>query len=401
MQCASVWRMKTNYDVIIVGAGAAGLMCAIEAGKRGRSVCALDHSDKIGEKIRISGGGRCNFTNLNMSAEHYISNNLHFCKSALAQFTPNDFIALLNKHKIPFHEKGPGQLFCDDSATQIINMLLNECQNCGATIKEKTQIKSIKYAQNKYFLETSHGTMSCQSLVIATGGLSIPKIGATDFGFRIAKQFGINIIHPEAALVPFILNKTNGSFFSQLTGVSLNATVACGDKLFSDSLLFTHKGLSGPAILQISSYWNKGDEISINLAPDIQVLDFLKKEKEENPKQNIETIISKILPKRLSPPLCKKENASGRIADLSSEILKNISCAINDWRIKPAGTEGYKKAEVTRGGIDTNELSSKTMESKKQPGLFFIGEVIDVTGHLGGYNFQWAWSSGFVAGQYA
>ena len=392
--------MKTQYDVIIVGAGAAGLMCAIEAGKRGRKVWLIDHAAKLAEKIRISGGGRCNFTNIHTKPENYISTNPHFCKSALKQFTPQDFISLVEKHGIGYHEKKLGQLFCDDSAQQIIDMLLSECSKADVKINNETTVETIEYAKGHYYLSTSQGTAACQSLVIATGGLSIPKIGASKFGYDVARRFGINVIETAPALVPLTFQTTLLERCRVLSGLSVEASVTCNQTTFREGLLFTHRGLSGPSILQISSYWREGDEIAINLAPETDVFAFLKKRKTSQGKQDIQTALSHILPQRLAQSICEAENINGRLADLPDETLRKLATTTNDWRIKPAGTEGYRTAEVTRQGVDTSALSSKTMEAKAQPGLYFIGEVVDVTGHLGGFNFQWAWSSGYAAGQH-
>lgn len=389
------------YDAIIIGAGAAGLMCAIEAGKRGRRVWLIDHSSKTAEKIRISGGGRCNFTNINTKPESFLSTNPHFCKSALSQYTHNDFIALVEKHGIAYHEKKLGQLFCDGSATQIIEMLLDECKSAGVRVTMETTANAIEQQDGGgYLVKTNHGNHVCTSLVIATGGLSIPKIGATRFGYDIAKQFGLKVLETYPALVPFTFQTQILERCKSLSGLSVEATISCGKTTFSEGLLFTHRGLSGPSILQISSYWREGDEITVNLAPDTDMLAFFKNRRDENPKQDIETALSHVLPKRLAESICEDVKIVGRLAELPNAKLETLAAAVNDWRIKPAGTEGYRTAEVTLRGVDTNELSSKTMESKKQPALYFIGEVVDVTGHLGGYNFQWAWSSGFAAGQY-
>ncbi|MCB9982974.1 MAG: NAD(P)/FAD-dependent oxidoreductase [Rhodospirillales bacterium] len=392
--------MKPQYDVIIIGAGAAGTMCAIEAGKRGRKVWLIDHAEKIGEKIRISGGGRCNFTNIHAQAQNYISANPHFCKSALKQFTPKDFIALVEKHAIAWHEKKLGQLFCDHSAQQIIDMLLTECESANVKMDSATTVENIKYAEGLYHLSTSRGNATSQSLVIATGGLSIPKIGASKFGYDIARQFSIAVIETTPALVPFTFQKTLLARCRALSGLSVEASVTCNKQTFREGLLFTHRGLSGPSILQISSYWHEGDEIIINFAPETNVLEFLKTRKREHGRQEPHTALSHILPQRLAHSICEAENITGRLADLPDKTLSRLASAVNDWHVKPAGTEGYRTAEVTRGGVDTNEISSKTMEAKNQPGLYFIGEVVDVTGHLGGFNFQWAWSSGYAAGQH-
>ncbi len=390
-----------KYDVIIIGAGAAGLMSAIEAGKRGRKILLLDHSRKIGEKIRISGGGRCNFTNTNTHPSKFISKNPNFVISALNQYTQNDFIDLIKKHNIEFHEKKLGQLFCDGSAQQIIDMLLSECEMAKVVLRKGMIVENIDKQGDQYFIDANSEKYSCESLVIATGGLSVPKIGASKFGYEIAKKFNLNVIETLPALVPLTFNEKILMMCRELSGLSLAAIVSFNKTIFEEGMLFTHRGLSGPSILQISSYWKLGSNIKINLSPDLDIHKFLEDRKKSNPKQEINTIIAEILPKRLAHMICKENNVSGNISELPNKILKELSEAINAWVIKPIGSEGYRTAEVTLGGIDTNEISSKTMMSIKNPGLFFIGEVVDVTGHLGGYNFQWAWSSGYVAGQYA
>ena len=389
-----------KYDVIIIGAGAAGLMSAIEAGKRGRKVLLLDHSRKIGEKIRISGGGRCNFTNTNTHPSKFISKNPNFVISALNQYTQNDFINLIKKHNIEFHEKKLGQLFCDGSAQQIIDMLLSECEMAKVVLRKGMVVENIDKQGDQYFIDANSEKYSCESLVIATGGLSVPKIGASKFGYEIAKKFNLNVIETLPALVPLTFNEKILMMCRELSGLSLAAIVSFNKTIFEEGMLFTHRGLSGPSILQISSYWKLGSNIKINLSPDLDIHKFLEDRKKSNPKQEINTVIAEILPKRLAHMICKENNVSGNISELPNKILKELSEAINAWVIKPIGSEGYRTAEVTLGGIDTNEISSKTMMSIKNPGLFFIGEVVDVTGHLGGYNFQWAWSSGYVAGQY-
>ena len=393
--------MTKKYDVIIVGAGAAGMMSAIEAGKRGRKVLLIDHAKKIGEKIRISGGGRCNFTNINTHPSKFISNNPKFVISALSQYTQKDFINLIKKHNIQFHEKKLGQLFCDQSAQQIVDMLLLECQTAKVTLIKETIITEIDKKDNQYLIAAGNDKYSCNSLIIATGGLSVPKIGASKFGYDIAKKFNMNIIETLPALVPLTFNEKILAMCKELSGLSLEAVVFFNKTFFQEGMLFTHRGLSGPSILQISSYWKLGDNIKINLSPKLDIFKLLENEKKSNPKQEINNIINEILPKRLSSIICKENNVNGNISELSKKLLKQLSDSINAWVINPVGSEGYRTAEVTLGGVDTNEISSKTMMSKKNPGLFFIGEVVDVTGHLGGYNFQWAWSSGYVAGQYA
>ena len=392
--------MSNFFDVIVIGAGAAGLMCAIESAKRNKKVIVLDHSKKIGEKIRISGGGRCNFTNLNTHPSKFISENPKFMISALNQYDQYDFIKLVESYSIKFHEKKLGQLFCDESSQQIIDLLLSECEKYQVTIHKDFIIEDISYSSELYLVKSLINTLSCKSLVIATGGLSIPKIGASKFGYDIAKKFDLKIISTSPALVPLTFNEDILKICKELTGLSVNAIVSFGKTLFQEGMLFTHRGLSGPSILQISSYWKIKEEIQINLSPDINVYDFLLQKKLANSKQDVQSAISEIIPKRLSQIICINFNINGKIIDISNKLLHKLSLFINSWRLNPIGTEGYRTAEVTLGGVDTKEISSKTMMSIKHPGLFFIGEVVDVTGHLGGYNFQWAWSSGYVAGQY-
>ncbi|MCE3254599.1 MAG: hypothetical protein K0R25_93 [Rickettsiaceae bacterium] len=392
-----------SHDVIIIGAGAAGLMCAIEAGKRGKKVLLLDSAKNVGEKIRISGGGRCNFTNLNISADNFLSQNPSFCISALKRFTQHHFISLVEKYGIAYHHKTLGQLFCDGSSRQIIDMLLEECRKNNVQIILETRVDEVsKVAGNdigNFEVKTDRGIFGCSSLVIATGGLSIPKMGATDFGYKIARKFGLKIIQPTPALVPLTFDNEMLERTKSLSGVSVMARATLGKRKFDESLLFTHKGLSGPVILQISSYWKKGEKININLAPQTDVFAWLQSEKLERPKQEIHNILTAILPKNLVLYILGQAEIGGCIADINNQKLRKISDAINNWQVAPDGTEGFAKAEVTLGGIDTDEISSKSFESKKVAGLYFIGEVLDVTGHLGGYNFQWAWSSGYAAGQ--
>ena len=389
-----------TYDVVIIGAGAAGLMCAATAGKRGRKVLLLDHAKSVGDKIRISGGGRCNFTNLYTTSKNFISSNPHFCVSALNRFTQNDFIALVKKHKIAFHEKTLGQLFCDISSKQIIEMLLQECAEGSVEIRLESSASEIKKSENLFELKIGSEEIKCESLVIATGGLSIPKMGATGFGYDVARQFGLKIIQTTPALVPFTMDEKTLKETVTLAGVSADAIVTCGEKTFREAILFTHRGLSGPAILQISSYWKKGEKISINLAPDIDIFEKLLEEKKLKPRQELHTFLAGFLAKSLANYLAQKAGFSGYLADFSSQKLKEIAKLVNAFELTPTGTEGYAKAEVTLGGINTDEISSKTFESKKMPNLFFIGEVLDVTGWLGGFNFQWAWASGKAAGEY-
>ena len=391
--------MNKKYDVIIIGAGAAGLMSAIEAGKRGKIVFLIDHSTKIAEKIRISGGGRCNFTNLYSNPSNFLSNNKHFCKSAFAKYTQNDFIDLIEKHNIEFFEKKLGQLFCNTSAKEIIDMLVKECIENNVNIDLETKVISLSKTENEYIIKTNKGTYTSKSMVIATGGLSIPKIGASDFGYRIAKQFDLKVTDLLPALVPLTFEEKELEFCKSLAGVSLNASVKVDKTIFNEGLIFTHRGISGPSILQISSYWKSGQPISINLLPEHNMDIILKERRNETPKQTLSNVLADYLPNKLALAICNKFLINQKIADASNEILKKLSDFVNNWIVYPNGTEGYKTAEVTLGGIDTKEISSSTMECIKHPGLFFIGEVLDVTGHLGGHNFQWAWSSGFVAGQ--
>ncbi len=412
-QNLTAFLMNNYYDTVIIGAGAAGLMCAMSAAKRNRKVLLIDHHKKVGEKIRISGGGRCNFTNIHTTAKNFISQNPHFCVSALQRFTQNDFIDLVKKHKIAFHEKTLGQLFCDASSQQIIDMLVSECQEFGVEIMLETKVENIEKLSGedsgaRFCLEinkTEIAKISCESLVIATGGLSIPKMGATGFGYDVARKFNLNIIEPYPALVPLTLESSMLEDTKHLAGVSVDAVVSCKSLKniisFKEAILFTHRGLSGPAILQISSYIKNGQEIFINLAPNHNFYEIFLSEKQEKPRQEIAQIIAKYLPKSLAAYISYKHNIQGFVADLSNQKLKEIASDINNWRVIVQGNEGYAKAEVTAGGVDTNEISSKTFESKKVSGLYFIGEVLDVTGHLGGFNFQFAWSCGFACGQFA
>lgn len=388
------------FDVIIVGAGAAGMMCAIEAAKRGRSTLLLDHNQKIAEKIRISGGGRCNFTNTQITPQAYLSKNPHFCKSALAQFTQNDFLAMVQRHGIAFHEKKLGQLFCDGSSQQIIDMLMHELSVANVSFKPDTTVDpQIRREQEHYQLATSLGNFRCASLVIATGGLSIPKIGASKFGYQVAERFGLNVIETRPALVPLTFQAELLTLCKHFAGLSIDAQVSCRKTAFREGLLFTHRGLSGPSILQLSSYWKEGEDIVVNMAPDLDVARWFLEAKQQRPKRDIKLVIHELLPQRLGDWMCEKVGAKGKLAEISDKTLSRLASNIQQWRVRPSGTEGYRTAEVTLGGMDTHGLSSQTMEAKKQPGLFFIGEVVDVTGHLGGYNFQWAWSSGYAAGQ--
>nr|WP_028749894.1 NAD(P)/FAD-dependent oxidoreductase [Rhizobium mesoamericanum] len=390
--------MQRNSDLIVIGAGAAGMMCAIRAAQRGRSVIVLDHAKSPGEKIRISGGGRCNFTNINASPKSFLSANPHFCKSALARFAPSDFIAMVDRHRIAWHEKTLGQLFCDDSAKDIIRMLLDEMQTAGAALHLRTEIADVEKSGDGFRISTSGGAYACRSLVIATGGKSIPKMGATGFAYRIAEQFGLPMVETRPGLVPLTLDPATLESLSELSGISAAAEIRHGKTAFREALLFTHRGLSGPAILQISSYWREGDDIIVDIEPDVNLLDHLKAARKANGRQSAQTALADILPKRLAQYLTEREGIAGHLADLSDKILVRLVEAAQSWKIRPSGSEGYRTAEVTLGGLDTAALDSRTMAVKQVPGLYFIGECVDVTGWLGGYNFQWAWASGFVAG---
>ena len=390
---------QETRDVVIIGGGAAGLMCGRVAGRRGRSVLILDHAAKPAEKIRISGGGRCNFTNLHSSPAAFLSNNRHFCKSAFTRYTQDDFVQLVTRHQIAFHEKKLGQLFCDDSAQQIIDMLLDECKAAGAELRLNTRVLSIEASADGYLIDLGNTQIQCRSVVIATGGLSIPKIGATRFGYDIARQFGLKVTSVKPALVPLTFQAAFLDRCRELSGLSVDAEVSYGKTTFREGLLFTHRGLSGPSILQISSYWDEGETLKINLLPDMDASGWLTARKTETPRQEVLTVLSENLPRRLASDILEEVGVSGRLADLPNKMLSRLGERLNRWQVSPSGTEGYRTAEVTLGGVDVGELSSKTIEARHQPGLFFIGEVVDVTGHLGGYNFQWAWSSGFVAGE--
>ena len=380
------------FDVVVLGAGAAGLMCALRAGQRGRKVLLLDHAEKVGKKILISGGGRCNFTNLDARPEAFLSNNPHFCKSALARYTQHDFIELVEKHRIAWHEKTLGQLFCDGSARQIVAMLLDECVAAGVDVRVAHRVTKVEKA-DRFSIATDHGDFSAAALVLATGGLSIPKMGATGFAHDLARRFGLKLTEIRPALVPLTLATP------AISGVSLDVTARCGRASFREALLFTHRGLSGPAILQVSSYWRPGQQIVVDMLPDLDAAAFLKERKRTRPKAELRTVLAEKLPQRLAQALAPDIGTEGTMANLRDRDLEALAARLKTWTIVPTGTEGYAKAEVTVGGIDTDGLSSKTMEAKSVPGLYAIGEAVDVTGWLGGYNFQWAWSSGWVAGE--
>ena len=392
-------QMKNiEFDVIIIGAGAAGLMCAAIAGQAGRKVLLLDHAKKPGEKIRISGGGRCNFTNLYCSAENFVSQNSHFCKSALAEYQQHDFISLVEKYNIGWHEKTLGQLFCNGRSTQIIDMLLAECALGSVELLLDTKIGQVQQQGSCFHINTSNGNFTANSLVMACGGLSIPKMGATGFGYKIARQFDLKIIDTAPALVPFSLEQVFGQPVTGLSGVSLPVRVMCNGAVFDEAMLFTHRGLSGPAILQISSYWQPGDKVMVDLLPDIDFLAVAKTARAANPKQSPLGFLSGLLPKRLASYIVTSLPQQ-RMGDISDKSFLSLAKQLKSWHITPTNTLGYKIAEVTRGGVDTDELSSKTMQAKSVDGLYFIGEVVDVTGHLGGHNFQWAWASGYACGR--
>ncbi len=390
-----------KVDVIIIGASASGLMCAIEAAKRGRKVLVLDHANKAGKKILMSGGGRCNFTNYDVSTENYISHNTHFVKSALSRFTQWDFIAMVESYEIPYHEREHGQLFCNDSSKDILNLLLAECKKENVHILLKTDIINVEQKSGHHFIiKSNNNDYHCQSLVIATGGLSIPKMGATPFGYKIAEQFNIKVWPTSAGLVPFTLHKHDKDTLSDLSGIAIDSVVNTKNMSFRENILFTHRGLSGPAILQISSYWSAGEAIEINLLPDIDLLEELTATYKNHPQIKLKTLLHKLLPKRLVNVFIEEELLDKTLQEISHKQFQHVTTTLQNWSIKPNGTEGYRTAEVTLGGVDCDALSSKTFESKTVSGLYFIGEVMDISGWLGGYNFQWSWSSGWCAGQY-
>ena len=386
-------------DVVVIGAGAAGMMCAATAGQRGRKVVLIDHYDKVGERIRISGGGRCNFTNLHATHSHFISRNPDFCRSALARYTPRHFIALVESHGIGYHEKTLGQLFCDDSAKQIIDMLVAECAKGDVAWRQPCAVSGVRRAGERFVVETAMGTLLSASLVVASGGLTVPKIGATPFAYRLAEQFGLAIVPPKPALVPLSFEPELLARYGDLSGVSLISEARCAEGRFREALLFTHRGLSGPAILQVSSYWQANDAsqpIHIDLLPGIDARAWLAEGRRS--KSNLSTVLAQRLPKRFAQQWCDAHGLDKPVVQLSERALEAAAALLADWRVQPSGTLGYNKAEVTLGGVDTRGLSSKTLEATAVPGLFFIGEGVDVTGHLGGFNFQWAWASGHAAG---
>ena len=386
-------------DVVIVGAGAAGLMCAIEAGKRGRRVLVIERSDQVGKKILISGGGRCNFTNLHVTPDNFLSANPHFCKSALARYSPLDFIAMVERHGITYHEKELGQLFCDRSAKLIVQMLVDECRKAGVRIEVDSIIRGVERSAGGFALETSRGPARAEALVVASGGLSIPKMGATGFGYELAKRFEHGVVPTRAALVPLTFSENELARYRDLSGIGLSVEAGCSGGRFAAPMLFTHRGISGPAILQISSYWQPGNELVMNLLPNVDMLEWLESRQQSRPEAELKTVLGELMPKRLAQRLCELAFDSRPLRQYGAPELGTIAERLRQWVFYPGGTEGYRTAEVTLGGVSTDELSSTTLASKKVPGLYFIGEVVDVTGHLGGFNFQWAWASGHAAGQ--
>lgn len=390
------------FPVIIIGAGAAGLMCAAQAGARGRQVLLLDHANKAGKKILMSGGGRCNFTNMYSEPGNFLSGNPHFCKSALARYTQWDFIGLVAKHGVPYHEKKLGQLFCDNKSSDILELLLAECAEAGVDLRLDTKIEHIDKTDGGYRLLTSAGAFDCESLVIATGGLSIPTLGATGFGYQVARQFGHELLPTRAGLVPFTITEPQlKELCSELSGTSVeDCVVSCNGQSFKENILFTHRGLSGPAILQISSYWQPGDSVQINLLPHLDLPEWLAEQQRERPNSELKTVLGELFTKKMAGLLAERWFVSKPFKQYTPAELQAVAASLAEWTLIPAGTEGYRTAEVTLGGVDTREVSSKTMESLKSPGLYFIGEVLDVTGHLGGFNFQWAWASASAAAQF-
>jgi predicted Rossmann fold flavoprotein len=387
-------------EVVIIGAGAAGLMCAMTAAGRGRQVLLIDHANKAGKKILMSGGGRCNFTNMYADPANFFSENPHFCKSALARYSPWDFIAMVDSHGVPYHEKKLGQLFCDNRSRDILNMLLAECEQAGVDLRLDTSVQQIAKTEAGYGLSSDLGPITTPSLVIATGGLSIPTLGATGFGYEIARQFGHNLVPTRAGLVPLIITDELKELCTELSGTSVDCLVSCNDQSFRENILFTHRGLSGPAILQISSFWRLGDAVEINLLPEHDALEWLTAQQTARPDSELKTVLSEVFTRKLASLLAERWSVSKPMKQYTPAGLRDLAGALGAWQVVPAGTEGYRTAEVTLGGVDTREVSSQTMESLRSPGLYFIGEVLDVSGHLGGFNFQWAWASGHAAAQF-
>lgn len=390
-----------QVDVLIIGAGASGLLCAVEAGKRGRRVLVVDHGPAPGRKILVTGGGRCNFSNRHVDASHYLSHNPHFCKSALSRYTQQDFLELVQRHGISYHERAHGQLFCDTSAREILDMLLSEASQAGVTLRMQTSIAGINRMEAGGFEVTSNrGDFVCQSLVVATGGLSLPTLGASPFGYKIAEQFGIKVWPPSAGLVPFTMQPADKARLAPLAGISVDSLVSTASQSFRENLLFTHRGLSGPAILQLSSFWHPGEEVVINLLPDLDLVEGLRDFSSQHPQRQLKAMLTELLPKRLVTTMVPAAFLERPIKTLSRQEVQEVAAALQHWTLVPNGTEGYRTAEVTLGGVDCEAISSKTMASHKVVGLYFIGEVLDVSGWLGGYNLQWAWSSAWCAGQY-
>jgi predicted Rossmann fold flavoprotein len=388
-----------KIDTIIIGAGAAGLMCAIEAGKRGKRVLILDKTNKVGKKILMSGGGRCNFTNLYIEPERYLSHNEHFCKSALSRYTQWDFIGMVERHGIAYFEKTLGQLFCVEKSSQIVDMLLTACQNHQIKIQLNQHINAVNQSDQGFIVDCNQTQYLCKSLVVASGGLSIPTLGSSPFGYQLAQQFGLHVYPTRAGLVPFTLHDQDKQHLETLSGISIDALTECNHQSFRENMLFTHRGLSGPAMLQISSYWHPGDELNVSLLPDVDIVDMLQTAQQTSPDCMLKTVLSKLMAKRLLSVFYTPDELETPMKQFHPKVLHGLAQRLQAWRIKPNATEGYRTAEVTLGGVDCNELSSQTFETKKIPGLYFIGEVLDVSGWLGGYNFQWAWSSGWAAGQ--
>jgi predicted Rossmann fold flavoprotein len=389
-----------STDVLIIGAGAAGLMCALTAAARGREVLLIDHANKAGKKILMSGGGRCNFTNMYTEPDNFFSQSPHFCKSALARYTPWDFIAMVGEHGVPYHEKKLGQLFCDNKSRDILDMLLDECRRTGVDLRLNTSVEQIVKTDAGYQVSTGSGRVTAPSLVVATGGLSIPTMGATGFGYEIARQFGHDVLPTRAGLVPFIITDQLKELCTELSGTSVACAVSCNGQSFRENLLFTHRGLSGPAVLQISSFWNLGDAVEIDLLPDHDALEWLRRGRAARPDSELKTLLGELFTKKMAALVAARWFVSKPMKQYAPAELHAIADRLGAWQVVPAGTEGYRTAEVTLGGVDTREVSSKTMESLKSPGLYFVGEVLDVTGHLGGFNFQWAWASGYAAAQF-
>jgi predicted Rossmann fold flavoprotein len=389
-----------SVDVVVIGAGAAGLMCALTAAGRGRQVLLIDHANKAGKKILMSGGGRCNFTNVYTEPANFFSQNPHFCKSALSRYSPWDFIAMVGNHGVPYHEKKLGQLFCDNKSRDIRDMLLKECEQAGVDLRLDTSVRQIEKTEAGYGLSTDLGPVASQSVVVATGGLSIPTLGATGLGYEIARQFGHDVVATRAGLVPFIITDELKEMCNELSGTSVDCVVSCNKQSFRENILFTHRGLSGPAILQISSFWHLGDTVEINLLPDEDPLQWLQGQQAARPNSDLKTVLGEVFTKKMATLLTDHWFAAKPMKQYSPAELRDVAETLGAWQVVPAGTEGYRTAEVTLGGVDTREVSSKTMESLRSPGLYFVGEVLDVTGHLGGFNFQWAWASGYAAAQF-